>query len=676
MAYASAMYSSGISVDILANDLTKEGIDSAVNNFRKLDEQSAITTANLAKVTAAFAAITGAAMYLSSAADRVEGLERSGAQAAVTAGMTSDAFYEMADAVDSASDQIEDIISAEEYLTHNGVILEEEIKSLYYSFDLLADGIGQTSTQTERELIPMMRALGIPLQDVTKYTDALTIAVKTTNLSLGDLAYYTKRYGEQFTDMGADIYKIIALFETLSQLAIEGRPMMTKLNEAFKEQGANAKLAADGLEDLVKVQKDLNEEQLEGSRLTKYYAEDLQAAGNDVDKLRNITMTYNRRKEESDTKISGFEKDKADLQAIIDKANAAPKFSFDDFLKSLTAQDPRITKALVDANFAAQTSPENKKKVAEWQTAGEMTTGGERAAFWSDQKFRDIGKNINPAQSMMIKQASDVGKILTAALGIWTAVKALGGGGGGTSVTGAAADAATLGTTAASLGGSGAIAAAGPIALLAGASLITAYLVKTGVDVGNEENQNMQKAGAKKAWLAKYPKGDEAMFEAAWLYAKKAAFMEQYGFEPTLNAQGNFGMETQMGMLQYGAGGSTAMHPYNLNQDLSGLPPVSGPYAEGGVVPGEGAQLAIVHGGETITPAGRSISDTLGGGFGNYGSGDPIEAIINGVKGAVQGMSITIQNVNLSKDYNFQQMMKDIEAYQSTKRKQMGVRTS
>lgn len=618
MGYTSALYR-GIEIDITANDLTKAGVDGAVNNLKKIDDQSILTTANLAKITAAFGAITAVGMTLASAADRVETLEIAGAQAAITADMTSEAFYNLADSVDNAADPIDEIVASMEYLTHNGVTTEAEIKSLYISFDKLADGAGSTSTQVERELIPMMRALGIPLQDVTKYTDALTIAVKTTNLTIGDLAFYTKRYGEQFTEMGAGIPEIIALFETLNQLGIEGRPMMTKLNEMFKAQGENASIAAKGEEELVKIQKELNAAQLEGSKTTKNYLEDMQMAGRDVGKMRALTIAYKRNQEEKSTKISGLQSEKSTIEDTIAKAKAAPKFSYDDAIAKLHEIDPRITKESVAANLAAQTAPGTKEKVQQYQEAGEMTTGGTRASFWTDEKMRELGANINPAQSEMIHQAANIAGIATTVSSILTVLKGLSGLGGGGGALAAGADVVGIAGGAAGLGAAGSgggATVAGSVGLGALAIPVAALAATVvGTIVVGEEYDKVVRAESgrlKQVWLKEHPGATDADFERY-----KESIPEAGTTTVASSGESNYA---------------------GLDFDI------------GGVVPGPiGApQKATVHGGETITPAGQSAG----------------------------GLSISIGNVNLSKDYPFQQMMKDIESYQKTKGQQRGMRTA
>jgi hypothetical protein len=43
---------------------------------------------------------------------------------------------------------------------------------------------------------------------------------------------------------------------------------------------------------------------------------------------------------------------------------------------------------------------------------------------------------------------------------------------------------------------------------------------------------------------------------------------------------------------------------------------------------------------------------------------------------ASRAISVTIENINVSKDYDFTRLMQDIEKYQSSRRKQAGIRTS
>jgi hypothetical protein len=103
--------------------------------------------------------------------------------------------------------------------------------------------------------------------------------------------------------------------------------------------------------------------------------------------------------------------------------------------------------------------------------------------------------------------------------------------------------------------------------------------------------------------------------------------------------------------------------------------PYAGEFAEGGLVPGPSGQPvnATLHGGEVVVPeelAYKSMfGDRFGGQFGNYGTMDDwIRGITSMIEGASSGLSITIDKVILSKDYNLQDMTTDARAMAQARR--------
>lgn len=606
----------GISYDIVANDLTREGTDSAVENLKKVDTQSISTAANLAKVAAAFGALTALSAGAVAASDRVISLERETAQAAITQGVSTRAMYEYVQSLSNAADPQEEVGATMAYLSRTGLKMSDDLTSVYETMDKIGDATDQTSTAISQQLIPAFQALGLTSLDVAKYSDILTYSVQNSLFEISDWAMMIRRNGDALLQYNVPLEDTIAIMSAISALGVPSRQVMSLMNEAFKDMGANAKIAADGEKELLDIQTRLNEMQESGSRSARKYSEDMQNAGRDVGKMRSLTISYNRQKRDETEDRDKLLAEQAEIQARITAAKTAPQESL---IEAAVKQRPEQLTIEGITKYVETSKTASIGETARRQPAGEIVTGSEIAAYNLDQTMQTVGKNITAEQAAGMVYLKDISGAMTAAVGILAVVQSL------SAITATS----TAITAASSAGGAGGlIAGAGTLGFgaLAG-SLLGGIGAGTAMGMGMEKSIRMQQAGAKQEWFRQRP----GATEEDW----KAYVYEQYTMENEENAPGFFQVSQ-----------TKAQSPESLTGENTGYS-----FADGGVVPGGMGEpvKAIVHGGETIIPAGK-------GGSGDY--------------------SVTIGTVNLTKAYDFPALMKDIETWQQTKRKQMGVRTS
>jgi hypothetical protein len=616
-----------ISFSIRAIDDTRDGVDSAVEGLTRLETQASSTTAGLKQIAAAFATLTAMSATAVYASDRVLTLERSTGQAAITLGKTSREMYEYVQSLSSATDSQEEVGRTMDYLSRTGLAFGDDMTTVYNSLDALGDATGRTSDSIASLLIPALRSLGYEVTDVTNYIDALAYASKTTLFDMDSWSMFVRRFGEEIATYNVDLYDTIAIMAKMSELGIPQRKQMTMFTAAFREMSAGAAEVAKAEEELIKIQQELNDSQKEGAKTTRDYLEDMSHAGRNVGEMRRLTMAYNRSQRNDKEKEAELLAKQSSIQAAISKAKAAPQESL---IEALAKGDPRLTvKTLTEAS-ATYKGPEVAGAAARYQVPAEAATGSEKAVYNMDQFMQNsIGKNIGADAAAAMAHLRDISGVITGISTILALTQIF-------SATTAVNTGITAGT------GAGAGAGAGIAGLGVGGLAMGAL---GGVALGGAAVYGMENAGV--LGLTGETRGASVRSTGRGLmqglkgmvpdeYNRQEAMMYLSANLGTLEERNRWGLEgrvSQADRIKYGA--------------LSAGEPIE-TAAAGGIVggaPGE-PRLIMAHGGETVTPMG-------GGGF-----------------------SISIGQVNLSKDYDFPKLMRDIENYQSTKRKQSGVRTA
>lgn len=428
----------GIKYEIIAEDKTKDGTDSAADNLKKVEDQSVLTTANLAKVTAAFGALTAISATLVDASDRVVELEKITSHAAVTQGVSTRAMYEYVQSLSSAADPQEEVGATMEYLSRTGLKMSDDLTSVYETMDQIGNATGTTSTAISQELIPAFTSLGMKSQDIAKYADLLSYAVNTSLFNISDWSMMLRRNGESLLAFKVPLEDTIAISMKLSELGLPARKILTIMNDAFKEMGANTELAAEGEKKLIEIQQKLTDAQDrynksldDGSKLTRHFLEDMQNVGSDVGAARRIALSYQSQQtdlaESNAQKKADFEIEKAalvkerdTLQTQIDAAKNAPVPTLPEAIAKLLPN--QVTeKELTDSIAKAKT--ESAGAAGAYSAAGEIVTGSEIAAYQNDQILQALGKNIGADTASSMAHLRDISGAVTAISGILTIIQ-------------------------------------------------------------------------------------------------------------------------------------------------------------------------------------------------------------------------------------------------------------
>jgi hypothetical protein len=426
----------GVLYDIIAEDKTGPGTRSAV--------------ANLAKVTAAFAAITAASAGALAAADRVTILNRESSRAAQTLGINAEQMRQFNNSLSDATTPIEEVIAGTDLLVRNGERNLEVIRAEFEEFDQLGDALGEHADIVISEVIPALSAFGIKQSEIGNYQDVFTHVVRNTTMDLSSFTGFVERSALNLQQMNLGLIDVAAIFEVMAQKGIQGRQAASAFNDIIQAQTDRTRDLTQATKDYEDAQKRVNDLQKDATKLTKRYHEDMSMAGNDVGEMRRLTVLYNRAMEDKNDEI-------AKEQAKMNTAGAAKTAAS----KPIDIYGPEalgkfgVTKAAVDAQKGVIESSKGTTDILA-STVSTYTTASEKAAYATDQLAQILGQNISPQLATMLPYLETISGGLSILGGLGTIGGLLGIGKAG---TGAAAGVglATAGAVAAGAGLGGAI---------------------------------------------------------------------------------------------------------------------------------------------------------------------------------------------------------------------------
>lgn len=577
----------GVSYDIIAEDKTQQGTNSAV--------------AGLARVTAAFASVAAASTLINKATDAYDRMSQTSVLTSAKLGISVQA---MNDAVKQAardnSDFVSETSAAYDLLARSGEKDLGQIALDYKSISEMSKVSGESVTSVAYEAIPALKAFGLEVSDISDYEDVFMSVTRDTTMSLGEFTGFISRSALNLKALKLDITDTAAIFEILNDRGIQGRQAMRVFSQAMQDQADQTKSVEKATEDYTDAQTKLKEAQDDVNLSIAEYNMRMGFAGSDVAKARQLTMERRVAELRENAKKEDLETKAAAAQSVMQSAQSAPF----DVYKALgvTPEEVQDKKDLIASN----------KGLTDKLAAGveSYETATDKQAQAMEQMTLSAGELLDPIKdaTSAVKTLSTVLTVVGTGATILQAAGALKSGGAG--------------------GIAGGLGKAGSVGKLAGG----AGGIAEGLGAGS--------AGAFAAGLPEGAAAEVAMGGEA--FAPMAA-----------GEAGNFAAMAEGGALAGGGGAA------GTSLGALALPALIGAGAGLGV-----SALLESWGllGVTGKGAVRSAGEVVGGAA--YGAGRETADLAK---------VITIGTVQLSKDYDFKQFMKDMETYQSIKRMQKGM---
>jgi hypothetical protein len=468
----------GVAYNIIANDETAAGCNSAVSN--------------LAKVSAAFAALTAVSAGIVVASDRVASLNEVASRSAYTYDMSTESMRLMAKSMSDASTPIDEVLSGIDDLSRSGVKVES-LKTIFKEFDEIGKALGTSAPSAINAMVPALNALEIPLTDIAKYQDVFVHTVRNSNLELGEFSNMITRFSPSLKALGVDVYDVAAIFSTMQKHGIEGRRAMVMFSNAISEQTKAEEELATSKEKLIQLQEDLNQATERGSKTTRNYLEDIQASGRDVGQMRSLTTRYQRDMRDQDEEVVKKKTEMSTLQATVDKGGVP--FNLMDTLTKLSGGKVTAEEVSTQKEILTALKGETDARAIE---AEKYTTSQDKLRYSMDTLNQTIGEKIPPGVADVASYAGTAGGVISGVSGaasLYGKLAGVGSGGIAAGTGGAGAGAggvATLGGTALA----GAVLAGGVVGLIGTALLEKAGLLGLPEFLGGTGKGAVQEAGA------------------------------------------------------------------------------------------------------------------------------------------------------------------------------------
>ena len=184
----------------------------------------------------AMTAVGGAGLVM---VESARGLNAQLGQTAITLGMTQGKVRDLALSITDVSTPLDEVAGLFEILARAGVRNEAELVASAKAFDLLADATGGAADQVAATLIPAFKVFGISLADADKQVDKFTWLTKNTTIDLGDFASVMQYVAKEGGNLGVTLDDMVSIMAILESRGITGsaatRLFRTAVTEAVKE---------------------------------------------------------------------------------------------------------------------------------------------------------------------------------------------------------------------------------------------------------------------------------------------------------------------------------------------------------------------------------------------------------------------------------------------------------
>jgi hypothetical protein len=207
-------------------------------------------------------------------------------QTAITLGVTTSAMRDMVLSVTNVDFGVNEVISTFDELVRAGVTNTDSLKKSATAFDTLGDATGQSADVVASELIPAYKALGQQIPQSANDLDAFTWLVKNTTVDLSDFSTVITRLAPEMSKAGLTINDVVIALAVLNEKGITGRKATQELGDAIETASAQGITLSKALglttDEVNKYQTQLNSV----TGITQKYADVSNTQYNIIDKLK------------------------------------------------------------------------------------------------------------------------------------------------------------------------------------------------------------------------------------------------------------------------------------------------------------------------------------------------------------------------------------------------------
>lgn len=268
-----------VAYDVVAKDKTAVGLDSASDRFRKIG-------------TVAGAAMTGIGAAMTVMTDKARKMNAPLEAMAIQLGTNSKELRDMALEIGNVTFPLEEVISSMDLLTRAGMRNKEEMAVTATAFDTLGDATGKSASEITTIMIPAFNAFDIELKDAGNYIDDFTHMQRNTTIEMGDFSSMLKYIAPDIKTLGITLAESVGIMEALADKGIQGSSATREFRTAISAATSAPEKLAKATANLVKAEEALAKAQKDGSKTIDAYKEKYKDAKAAVDNAKSSTDAF------------------------------------------------------------------------------------------------------------------------------------------------------------------------------------------------------------------------------------------------------------------------------------------------------------------------------------------------------------------------------------------------
>jgi len=169
---------------------------------------------------------------------------------AISLGKTKEEMREIALETANVTFPLSEVTASFDLLTRAGMENADNIAVTATAFDTLGDAIGLPASEVTSRLIPAFNAFNIPLEEAAEHTDVFTHLMRNTTVELSDFSGMVNYLAADLDTMDISLEESAAIMEVLADKGIQGSAATREFRTAITS-------AAKAPEELAKANRDL-----------------------------------------------------------------------------------------------------------------------------------------------------------------------------------------------------------------------------------------------------------------------------------------------------------------------------------------------------------------------------------------------------------------------------------
>lgn len=164
---------------------------------------------------------------------------------ALTMGVSEQSVRDLMLSMVDAGFTMDEAVATYDALSKAGVRNIDDMRKSAETYDMLSHAIGESADVIATGLVPAMNAYKIPLADTSKHVDAVTYALKNTNLTFDEYSNFLTKTGPSMSKFGLSLEDTTAALVELYKKGMTGKQAIAAIEAAVKSANPDLSEMAD-----------------------------------------------------------------------------------------------------------------------------------------------------------------------------------------------------------------------------------------------------------------------------------------------------------------------------------------------------------------------------------------------------------------------------------------------